>query len=265
MPVLERSTDESILHQFIELPESAEDVQALWSPNDLRLLTLDTDSLRPPSGVQIHPRKNVETLLYRTIRFLHVAQSSEHFDGTPIPDRNNKILNAVRILTRILPYIYQAEHLRDWEQNFFWRFREPTTMRSNGENVKADALNEHGEYEEKASDRQSRHPLGVVLIESLMDYLFFPTLTQPARADGTLKPTRTVWQSGIGSNRGSGMTREHEKAALEILRLLLVLASKTMYIPPSTYSPLTSSVQHVTFAECEQAWPLKRTSAPLRT
>lgn len=220
----------SLLNQFIELPETAEDVQALWSPNDLRLLTHDTDAARPPPGRQIDPRKNVETLLYRTVRFLHVAQASERYDGTPIANRNSKILNAVRILTRILPYIYQAEHLRDWEQEFFWKARH-------------DSLDEKQEFDgnEKKPVSNGRE-LGAVLIDCLMDYLFFPTLTQPARADGGLKPTRTVWQSGIGSNRGSGMTKDHEKAALEILRLLLVLASRSMYVPPSKFSHLNPLV-----------------------
>lgn len=237
-PILECCADEDVLYQFIELPETAEDVQALWSPNDLRLLTKDTDALRPALGTQTGPKKNVETLLYRTIRFLSVAQLGEHFDGTPIPNRNNKILNAVRILTRILPYIYQAEHLREWEQEFFWLPRVPTKMQEvNGRDiVYVDGLDEGVEFKENKKHKEFAPALGETLIDCLMDYLFFPTLTQPARADGSLKPTRTVWQSGIGSNRGSGMTKEHEKAALEILRLLLVLASRSMYIPPSKRS-----------------------------
>lgn len=243
-PILQQCTNETLLYQFIELPETAEDVQALWSPNDLRHLTLDTDAARPPPGRQVNPRKNVETLLYRTIRFLHVAQAGERYDGTPIPNRNSKILNAVRILTRILPYIYQAEHLRDWEQEFFWKPRLPTEMQSNGQKVHVDGLDEGREFDTSEKDTEfGGRELGAVLIDCLMDYLFFPTLTQPARVDGSLKPTRTVWQSGIGSNRGSGMTKEHEKAALEILRLLLVLASRSMYIPPSKS---LSSCGHVT-------------------
>lgn len=224
-----QSANHPISNQFIELPETAEDVQALWSPNDLRLLTHDTDALRPFPGQQTSPRKNVETLLDRTIRFLHLAQTGDRHDDTSMPNRNNKILNAVRILTRILPYIYQAEHLRDWERDFFWTAQH-STDRAQG----FDHQNEKGEAFESRE-------LGAVLIDCLMDYLFFPTLTQPARVDSMLKPTRTVWQSGIGSNRGSGMTKDHEKAALEIVRLLLVLASRSMYIPPGMFPILEAA------------------------
>ena len=226
-------TDEAVLYQFIELPESAEDVQALWSPNDLRLLTNDTDAARPPPGAQTAPRKNVETLLYRTIRFLGVAQSGTRNDGSPIPNRSSKILNAIRILTRILPYIYQAEHLHEWEEKFFWQRRKPTQVTKDGRSTYIDGLDEGKEFETQEKNDEIGEPIGEILIDSLMDYLFFPTLSQPARADGSLKPTRTVWQSGIGSNRGSGMTKEHEKAALEVLRLLLVIASRSMYISNS--------------------------------
>ena len=172
--------------------------------------------------------KNVETLIYRTIRFLHIAQDDTNSAGSPIQNRNSKILNAVRILTRVLPYIYQAEHLRDWEENFFW-------TQNHDQNIYADGADGRDSEQEKPKPEFDGLPLGAVLIECLLDYLFFPTLTQPPRADGTLKPTRTVWQSGIGSNRGSGMNKEHEKAALEVLRLLLVLASRSMYIPPGQW------------------------------
>ena len=96
---LRTPTDNS---QFLQLPETAEDVQALWSPNDLRNLTLNTPVDKPPPSTQIAPKKNAETLIYRTVGRLHTLQTKRVFadPNTPIAP---EVLNGVRVLTRILP------------------------------------------------------------------------------------------------------------------------------------------------------------------
>lgn len=225
--------------QFIQLPETAEDVQALWSPNDLRSLTLNTINDRPPPNTQIAPKKNTETLIYRTISRLDTLQSKRVFDDphTPIAP---EVLNGVRILTRLLPYIYEAEHLADWAEQFFWQPRKPVSYpnaRDDGR-IYRDGLNEKSIPEERKNSNIGP-PLGEQLIDILINYLFFPGFTLPARKDVNglpdLKPIYTVWQSGIGANKGAAMTKENEKNAVEVLRLLLALASRSMYFAPSKY------------------------------
>lgn len=41
------------------------------------------------------------------------------------PERD--ALNCIRILTRILPYVYEAEQLQAWEDKFFWGVRRKRT------------------------------------------------------------------------------------------------------------------------------------------
>ena len=223
--------------QFFELPETPEDVQTLWSPNDLRYLTLNTPADRPPLHMQVSPKKNAETLIYRTISHLHALQTKNvivHADlNTP---GTSEILNGIRILTRILPYIYEADHLHDWEDRFFWQPRKPAWY-DDPQTLKRtyyDGLDTEKEYAERNKNKEIGLPLGELMLDLLVNYLFFPNFTLPARNGlQALKPQFTVWQSGIGANKGAGMSKENEKNANEVLKLLLVLCSRSMYTAPS--------------------------------
>ena len=217
-------------------------MQTLWSPNDLRSLTLSNPADRPRSPTQTAPKKNTETLIYRTIGRLHALQTKRVFSdpNTPIAP---EILNGIRILTRLLPYIYEAEHLHDWEEKFFWQPRKPACYTDPKTNARKyfDGLDETKTVSEQEKDEEIGPPLGEQLVDILINYLFFPNFTLPARRDANgmpeLKPIFVVWQSGIGANKGVGMTKEHERNAMEVLRLLLSLSSRAMYIPPSKCCP----------------------------
>lgn len=226
-----------LLNQFWQLPESAEDVQTLWSPNDLRSLTINTAADKPPPHTQIEPKKNAETLIYRTVTCLHALQtrrSDADFATVLAPD----VLNCMRILTRLLPYIYEAAHLQDWEDRFFWQPRKPVCYESpvSHGRVYVDGLNAAKTFLEPQKDMVIGPPLGELLVDLLINYLFLPGFTLPAggASETGPKPRYVVWQSGIGANKGAGMTKENEKNATEVLRLLLVLSSRSIYMAPST-------------------------------
>ena len=147
-----------------------------------------------------------------------------------------EVLNGVRILTRLLPYIYEAEHLNDWEAKFFWTSRKPIEY-VDPETTKSkyfDGLDETKAISEARKDVVLGPPLGEQLVDVLVSYLFFPGFTLPLmkNADGVddFRPTFVVWHSGIGANKGVGMTRENERNAMEVLRLLLALSSRAMYM-----------------------------------
>jgi hypothetical protein len=99
--------------QFWELPESTEDVFSLFSPNDIRR-TRDT------------ALENLETLILAITSRLFILR---HHPSFPDPDfaPERDALNCIRILTRILPYIYEAEQLSEWEDKFFWGVRRKRT------------------------------------------------------------------------------------------------------------------------------------------
>ena len=101
------------INQFWELPESSEDIFSLFSPADIRR-TRDT------------ALENLETLILAITSRLFILRHHPSFpDPEFAPERD--ALNCIRILTRILPYIYEAEQLQDWEDKFFWGVRRKRT------------------------------------------------------------------------------------------------------------------------------------------
>ncbi|RMY61613.1 hypothetical protein D0863_11219 [Hortaea werneckii] len=241
--------------QFYQLPETAEDVFALWSPNDVRNLTINHAADRPPPGTQIAPKKNLETLMYTCIGRLHALQTRRCYSD-PHQPITPEVLNCIRILTRLLPYIYEADHLQDWEDTFFWKPRKHTqvwdrkrermgpyfdgltnkrySVSSEKEDSVPDADAGGDGGPEDPAVKVIGPPLGEQLIDILMGYMFFPGFTLPKRvnAEGLpeLKIHYNIWNSGIGCRQSAGMTKENERNAVEVMRLLVSLCSKQLYM-----------------------------------
>ena len=191
---------------------------------------------RPSSGTQTPPKKNLETLIYTCVARLHALQTKRCF-ADPHQPIAPEVLNCVRILTRLLPYIYEADHLAVWEQQFFWRPRKPQQIWNSKQNrldTPFDGLHPGKRYGEDAAEQEIGPPLGEQLVDLLVRYMFFPNFTLPKRLDPEglplLKPQYNIWQSGIGCRQSVGMAKENEKNAAEVSRLLLTLSSRQLYI-----------------------------------
>lgn len=225
--------------QFYTLPESASDVFSLWSPNDIGCLTLNNKDNHPRQDQQVDPNKNLETLIYILIARLQLLQNTLVYPDDPRA-ANNEILNCMRILTRLMPFIYEAEHLRDWQDRFFWQMRKPTFFwdkKRDQPGALFDGLNPSKTYPMEEYDSDIGPPLGETLLELMINFLFLPGFAIPARVDPNRVPdlecSVRVWQTGIGSTRSLGCTKYHEKNQQETVRLLLAIMSRTMYILPS--------------------------------
>ena len=219
--------------RFYQLPESAEDVFALWSPNDLRHLTSSDNT------TDLRPKKNAETLIYIAIARLEALQT-RHVHADPQTPIAPEVLNCVRILTRLLPYIYEADHLAAWETKFFWEPRKATWVWDKKYNRRGplfDGLNPSKRLPDGTDNDEIDRPLGERLIDLLINYLFLPNFALPKKLDANGNPdlhvSYSIWQSGIGCKQSQGMTRENERNAMEVLRLLLTLSSRMMYLPSS--------------------------------
>jgi len=150
------------------------------------------------------------------------------------PERD--ALNCIRVLTRLLPYIYESDRLETWEDKFFWGARKRRTRKS--QITKSEVL-----FEGEAPDPQTptaeepefvdAKPLAEELIDTLIDLLFFSDFTLPKVPSGKPKVSYHIWQTGVGCNTPVGTSREYERNRTEVLRLLLTLASKSMYMSPS--------------------------------
>lgn len=205
--------------QFWELPESSEDIFSLFSPADVR-------------RTRDQALENLETLILAVTSRLFVLRHHPSFpDPEFAPERD--ALNCIRVLTRVLPYIYEKESLDPWEERFFWGQRRKRTRNASiATEVIFDGANDE-QPKTPVVEYEDARPLAEELIDTLVDLLFFSDLTVPKQPHGKPKVSYAIWQSGVGCNASIPTTKEHESNRCDILRLLLTLASRSMYMSAS--------------------------------
>lgn len=201
------------------MPESSEDIFSLFAPADVR-------------RTRDNALENLESLIRTTTDRLFMLRHHPSFpDPELAPDR--EALNCVRVLTRVLPFVYEKEALQQWEEELFWTSRrKPTRTSSIANEVLFDGVQDP-QSKPPAEEFEDAKPLAEELIDTLLDLLFFSDLTVPQAPQGKPKVTYAIWQSGVGCNTSIPTTREHESNRCEILRLLLTLASHSMYLSPN--------------------------------
>ncbi|GAP89153.1 putative high-temperature-induced dauer-formation protein [Rosellinia necatrix] len=213
--------DDPYWTSFWELPESSEDVFSLFSPADIR-------------RTRDRAIENLETLILAVTSRLFILRHHPSFpDAEFAPERD--ALNCIRVLTRILPYLYEVDSLQTWEDNFFWGTRRKRTRRSAiaNEVLFDEAQEDKPDMTAPVDEFEDAKPLAEELIDTLIDLLFFSDFTVPRQPHGKPKVTYAIWQSGVGCNTVVPTTKEYESNRCEILRLLLTLASQSMYMSPN--------------------------------
>ena len=205
--------------KFWELPESAEDVFSLFTPADIR-------------RARDQALSNVETLILAiTSRLVYLKNHPSFPDPELVPDRH--ALNCIRVLTRLLPFIYESERLEDWEDDFFWSRRSKNGARRNADEVLFDGA--RTEEQRDGDEDKATKPLGKELIDTLLDLLFYTGFTIPRLVTARERVYYSIWQSGVGCNSAMGSNKEMENNRCEILRLMLTLTGKAMYMPSSEF------------------------------
>ena len=209
--------------QFWALPESTEDIFSLFSPVDVRR-TRDSSLA------------NFETLILALISRLTTLR---HLPAFPDPDLapEKEALNCIRVLTRIFPFIYEADHLEAWEDKFFWGTRKKSLGK--GQTARTEILFGEAHPDDIPHAREEEQfenvrPLAEELIDTLIDLLFFADFTLPINDRNRNKVTYSIWQSGVGCNTPISSSKELESNRTEILRLLLTICSKSLYMPART-------------------------------
>lgn len=194
--------------------------------------------------------ENLETLILAVSSRLFILRHHPSFpDPELAPDRD--ALNCIRVLTRILPYVYESEALEPWEERFFWGARRKRTRRSavanevlfdgggEGDGERDADADADGDADgggrtprDKLDEFEDARPLAEELVDTLVDLMFFSGLTLPRVQHGKPKVTHAIWQSGVGCNTSVATTKEFESNRIEILRLLLTMVGKSMYMTP---------------------------------
>lgn len=229
--------------QFWERPETAEHVFETITPTDIR-------NMRDNQFV------NLETLILETCRHLIHLRWSSHSLSDRDAGAGKEVLNCIRILTRVLPFIYESDDLRDWERAFFWEEgkhqsgeRRPSATISGGPRSAESIATTTNTATTNQSDPQPTGPkcLGLDLVDTLLDLSFWAGFTLPINPDGPNGPTYGFWQSGIAYERRLDTSKEFESRRTEIMQLLLTLESKSIYMNTGT---LGTTVCHFHTSSC---------------
>lgn len=85
--------------------------------------------------------------------------------------------------------------------------------------------------ENQEQEFEAVKPLAEELIDTLTDLLFYVGFTIPELPNAKSKITYAIWQSGVGCKSSIPTNKELESNRCEILRLLLTMSSKAMYMP----------------------------------
>uniref|UniRef100_A0A3B3ZH89 Uncharacterized protein n=1 Tax=Periophthalmus magnuspinnatus TaxID=409849 RepID=A0A3B3ZH89_9GOBI len=199
------ATDDAFWDQFwADSNTTVQDVFALVPAAEIRAVREESPS-------------NLATLCYKAVEKL--VQGAE--SGCPAERDKQVVLNCTRILSRILPYIFEDQ---DW-RGFFWS-TVPGAGRA-GVNLDED---------------DGARPLAESLLLAIADLLFCPDFTVHSHKRGpdsvenmqTIDSCEYIWEAGVGFAQSPPLNYIHDLNRTELLRLLLTCFSEAMYLPPSS-------------------------------
>ncbi|ODV73065.1 Ecm30p CYBJADRAFT_168126 [Cyberlindnera jadinii NRRL Y-1542] len=243
---LEIGSQDPYWRMFWEVPTSAEEVFAILTYSDIKEIR-DSNKANFLNWIRIV-----------TFKLVSISRSK-----TFAEDEKSKkeLLNCVRVLTRIVPFLFEMGSL--WEKdvnNLFWSvglnapsdespFTGTTTSATVGSFSSSESRNVSLESSSvkanigqrlNASPSSTRAnvgqgtatlPLGHTLITTLVDLLFTREFT--LERNGVRGSEYKIWEAGIGYNAKYEKTSPQlDSNRLEILRLLLALTSQTLYCTP---------------------------------
>uniref|UniRef100_A0A0K8TLJ1 Protein HID1 n=1 Tax=Tabanus bromius TaxID=304241 RepID=A0A0K8TLJ1_TABBR len=200
---------------------TSQDVFALIPPNEIRTLREDNPA-------------NLATLCYKAVERL--ARAVDNSCRTQVEQQT--VLNCVRLLTRILPYIFEDNEWR----SFFWS-----------------SLPSGNDGDDSAT------PLAQSLLNAICDLLFCPDFTvQGTRRSGPEKAEELtnidsceyIWEAGVGFAQSPPKNAQMEQRRTELLKLLLTCFSETMYRTPNMTDEPNKWIAHFTCADNRHALPL---------
>uniref|UniRef100_A0A3Q2QIB7 HID1 domain containing n=1 Tax=Fundulus heteroclitus TaxID=8078 RepID=A0A3Q2QIB7_FUNHE len=213
---------------------------------DCSIAVQDVFALVPAAeirAVREESPSNLATLCYKAVERLVLCADS----GSPSDKERQIVLNCTRLLTRILPYIFEDA---DW-RGFFWSTI-PGAKRA-------------GSLDEDVHENEAR-PLAESLLLAIADLLFCPDFTvqshKKSNSDSSeemrsIDSCEYIWEAGVGFAQSPPLNYVHDLNRTELLKLLLTCFSEAMYLSPSSESQgLNPWVSFFCSAENRHALPL---------
>ncbi|KAG1474750.1 hypothetical protein G6F56_000160 [Rhizopus delemar] len=199
------TTENEFWSSFWNLPETVDDVFSLIGANDIR-------------RIRDSSKSNLEILIDKVLDKMKTILTAKNFPSEQ--HSINHLLNCCRIMTRLMPFIFESSECLQWEESFFWSPRQQ-------------------EKEVKTADNKPEYETLPCRAESLLmmtiQALYLSGFTLPISvATEESKIVYAIWENGVGSSVSSITTsRDTESNRTEVLRLLTVLLSKSMYTVPA--------------------------------
>ncbi|XP_056433505.1 protein HID1b [Gadus chalcogrammus] len=185
---------------------------------------------------------NLATLCYKAVEKLVQGADS----GCPSDKERQIVLNCTRLLTRVLPYIFEDA---DW-RGFFW-----SNVPGAG---RAGCL-------DPDDDSDDARPLAESLLMAIADLLFCPDFTvRGHKKDGpestediqSMDSCEYIWEAGVGFAQSPPHNYLHDLNRAELLKLLLTCFSEAMYLSPSTSDSRNPWVSFFCSTDDRHALPL---------
>ncbi|KAI0933902.1 hypothetical protein AcW1_005595 [Taiwanofungus camphoratus] len=263
---------DSYWDQYVALFDSASDVFTLISPNDVRRALYDA-----PENVATLIRVITSRLFNLVSDHTFPSTSSTSVasfatslirtsTGSSPRSTTKEVLNCLRVLQRVLPVVFEREvETSKFEMDVLWKKEEveDSAMEERSTHGAQFVIDDDEDEEEDAREgssnplpipsrkpKQTLPSLAERLFSCLIDLLFCCGFTLPTKIQvDHYKINYVIWEKGIGSTVDPGPSQAYEGNKTEVLRLLLVLLSRQIYVSPSalfTSPSLYSSyfVQH---------------------
>ncbi|CAO3650512.1 unnamed protein product [Cunninghamella blakesleeana] len=216
--------DDEYWNSFWALPETADDIYSLVGANDIR----------KTRNVAI---ENLETLIDKLIERINNIINATTFPSTQHSIQH--LLNCLRVLSRIMPYIYESPEHSEWEDRFFWTPRtvervsvpESTPPSSDNNNNEENS----GRDQKQVIEYDTLVPRGQHILTLLIQCLYLIGFTLPLHVTSkeSSRILYIIWEDGVGSTTSLGSPRDIDNNRIEVLRTLIVFLSKSMYTSPS--------------------------------
>ncbi|CAN9508647.1 unnamed protein product [Ophioblennius macclurei] len=222
------ASDDAFWDQFwTDSSTTVQDVFALVPAAEIRAVREESPS-------------NLATLCYKAVERLVRAADS----GCASDKERGTVVNCTRLLTRILPYIFEDA---DW-RGFFWS-TVPGASTSG-------ATRRPGDGEDEDDSR----PLAESLLLAISDLLFCPDFTVHKKDSGedagSMDSCEFIWEAGVGFAQAPPLNYVHDMNRTELLKLLLTCFSEAMYLPPSGNRSLNPWVSFFCSSDNRHALPL---------
>ncbi|KAF8964015.1 high-temperature-induced dauer-formation protein-domain-containing protein [Flammula alnicola] len=236
--------------QYFVLFDSASEVFSLITPHHVRRALTDAPenvatliqvvSSRLFNSISDHtfPSSTTGSVAAYASSFIKSASISQEKNAT------KEVLNCLRVLQRVLPVVFEVEgESNTFELEILWK-KEEVKENADGMEAAQFVIEDEDESDLEAEGRQTPQTksktkllpsLGERLFSAITDLMFCCGFTLPKNIQVDYhKINYVIWEKGIGSATSLGNNNMYDSNKIEVLRLLLVLLSRQIYIPASS-------------------------------